>query len=286
MVKLCIMDARKTAYRAGILQQRLRRQTARAIADYAMIQDGDRIMACMSGGKDSHAMLEILLALRARAPVHFDIFAVVLDQGHPGFDAAALRDYFDGRQIAHRIVFQDTYKIVKRTIPEGKTMCGLCSRLRRGVLYRIAEEEGADKIALGHHADDMMETFFMNMFFGGALKTMPPKLQSGGGQVVIRPLAYCRERDIAEYAAGREFPIIPCNLCGGADGARVRMKKMLAEWERAHPGRVQNIFRAMGNIAPSHMLDRKLFDFAAAPQNGAGEKVQHTNQGEPIHVFF
>lgn len=279
------MDARKAAYRTGILQQRLRRQTARAAADYAMLQDGDRVMACISGGKDSHTMLDILLALRVRAPIRFEVFAVLLDQGHPGFDAAPLRRYLDSRQIAHRIVFQDTYKTVKRTIPEGKTMCGLCSRLRRGVLYRIAEEENADKIALGHHADDIMETFFMNMFFGGSLKAMPPKLISDRGLVVIRPLAYCRERDIAEYAAAREFSIIPCNLCGGAEGARAKMKNMLAEWERAHPGRVQNIFRALGNIAPSHMLDRNLFNFAA-PQNGAGEEFQYPNQGEPVHVFY
>ncbi|MGI9307460.1 MAG: tRNA 2-thiocytidine(32) synthetase TtcA [Gammaproteobacteria bacterium] len=276
------MDLRKAAYRTGVLQQRLRRHAGRAISDYAMVADGDKIMACMSGGKDSHAMLDILLSLQKRAKTRFSIVAVVLDQGHPGFDDSALRAYLESREVPHRIVFQDTFSVVKRTIPEGKTMCGLCSRLRRGILYHIAEETGADRIALGHHADDIMETFFMNMFYGGALKAMPPKLTGVRGHSVIRPLAYCRERDIAEYAAARAFPIIPCNLCGGLEGARARMKKMLGEWERAHPGRVENIFRALGNAAPSHLLDKTLFDFSAAA--GGETKISFSAQGETANA--
>ena len=255
-------DYRKQKHHSGILQQRLRRQVSRAIADYAMIEEGDRVMACLSGGKDSHAMLDILLALQARAPIHFEVFAVVLDQGHPGFDANILARHCAQIGVALRIVQQDTYSIVKRVIPAGATMCGLCSRLRRGVLYRIAGEEHADKIALGHHADDIVETFFMNMFFGGKLKAMPPKLFSDDQQqVVIRPLAYCREKDLAQYAARRNFPIIPCNLCGATGGgARVQMKKMLGEWEAKHPGRIQNIFRSLQNVVPSHLLDGHLFN--------------------------
>ena len=255
-------DYRKQKHHSGILQQRLIRQVSRAIADYAMIEEGDRVMACLSGGKDSHAMLDILLALQARAPIHFEVFAVVLDQGHPGFDANILAQHCAQIGVALRIVQQDTYSIVKRVIPAGATMCGLCSRLRRGVLYRIAGEEQADKIALGHHADDIVETFFMNMFFGGKLKAMPPKLFSDDQQrVVIRPLAYCREKDLAQYAARRNFPIIPCNLCGATGGgARVQMKKMLGEWEAKHPGRIQNIFRSLQNVVPSHLLDGHLFN--------------------------
>jgi tRNA 2-thiocytidine biosynthesis protein TtcA len=218
--------------------------------------------------------------------VNFDIVAVVVDQGHPGFDSSLLERYFEKIKVPFRIVFQDTYTVVKRVIPDGATTCGLCSRLRRGILYRVAGEEGATKIALGHHADDIMETFFMNLFFGGVLKAMPPRLSSDKDRhVVIRPLAYCRERDIADYAARREFPIIPCNLCGATGGgARASTKKMLNKWESQHPGRVQNIFRALQNVTPSHLLDGRLFDFIGAG-NEADAVPLPPLQGEIIHVF-
>lgn len=257
---------RKQRYEAGILQQRLRRQVGQAIGDYAMLTEGDRVMVCVSGGKDSHALLELLRRLQPAAPIRFELLAVLIDQGQPGFCAKDITRYFKNAGVNFRLVQENTYSIVTRVVPAGKTTCALCSRLRRGVLYRVAAEEGATKIALGHHADDIIETLFLNMFYGGALKAMPPLLRSDDGRhVVIRPLAYCRERDLAAYAAHWRFPIIPCNLCGAdGGGARRQIKKLLADWERAAPGRINNIFSALANVAPSHLLDRALFDFEGA----------------------
>jgi tRNA 2-thiocytidine biosynthesis protein TtcA len=265
------VDPRKHAFETNKLRKRLRRLVGEAIADYAMIDEGDRVMVCLSGGKDSYALLDILLTLKDAAPVRFDVIAVNLDQKQPGFPAHVLPAYLESRGVAHRIVEQDTYSVVKRVIPEGGTMCSLCSRLRRGALYRVASEIGATKIALGHHRDDLMATFFLNLFFGGTLKTMPPKLASDDGRhVVIRPLAYVRERDLARYAVAMQFPIIPCNLCGSQEHLQRRqVGEMLRDWERRSPGRVESIFRAMGNVAPSHLLDRALFDFRAVEAGGA-----------------
>ena len=245
------------------LQKRLRREVGRAIDDYRMIADGDRIMVCLSGGKDSYTMLDMLLQLRDKAPIRFELIAVNLDQKQPDFPEHVLPDYLTELGVAHHIIERDTYSIVKRVIPEGKTMCGLCSRLRRGILYRFAAEHGVDKIALGHHRDDIIETLFLNMFYGGTLKAMPPKLLSDDKQhVVIRPLAYCAERDIERYAAIREFPIIPCNLCGSQNHLqRQAIKEMLRGWKRQHPGRIQNIFRSIQNVAPTQLADRDLIDF-------------------------
>jgi tRNA 2-thiocytidine biosynthesis protein TtcA len=256
---------RKRVYEANKLEKRLRRLVGQAIADFEMLRPGDRVMVCLSGGKDSYGLLELLTKLRDAAPLEFEIVAVNLDQRHPGFPEHLLPEYLSRRGIPFRIERQDTYSVVKRVIPEGKTMCGLCSRLRRGVLYRVAKEIGATKIALGHHRDDILETFFLNLFFGGKLKAMPPKLGSDDGEhVVIRPLAYVRETDLAAYAEAQKFPIIPCNLCGSQENLqRVQARAMLAEWERRYPGRVESIFRALTNVAPSHLLDRNLFDFTA-----------------------
>ncbi len=264
-------DPRKQRVDAGKLQQRLRRLTGKAIGDYDMIGAGDRVMVCLSGGKDSYTLLEMLMSLRERAPVDFELVAVHLDQKQPGYPPEIMRDYLAGLDLEHHIIEQDTYQVVKRVVPEGRTMCGLCSRLRRGILYRFAAEHGITRIALGHHRDDIVETLFLNMFFGSKLKGMPPKLLSDDGRhVVIRPLAYCREADIERYAAAREFPIIPCNLCGSQDGLqRVRVKAMLAEWEREQPGRVENVFRALQNVVPSHLADGALFDFAALGTDAA-----------------
>jgi len=247
------------------LEKQLRHKVGQAIADYHMIDDGDRIMVCLSGGKDSYALLDMLLALQKRAPVLFDLVAVNLDQKQPGFPEHILPEYLDGVGVEYRIVAEDTYRIVKEKLQAGKTMCSLCSRLRRGILYRIAGEIGATKIALGHHMDDMVETLFLNMFYGSRLKTMPPKLVSDDRRnIVIRPLAYCREKDLARYADFRQFPIIPCNLCGTQTNLqRVQIKKMLMEWEQESPHRVVNIFRSMQHVTRSHMLDTDLYDFAA-----------------------
>lgn len=246
------------------LQTYLRRLVGQAIADYNMIEAGDRVMVCLSGGKDSYTLLDILLNLQQRAPIDFEILAVNLDQKQPGFPIDVLPAYLESLGVTYRIVEQDTYSVVKRVIPEGKTMCSLCSRLRRAALYRVAEEEGATKIALGHHRDDIVETLFLNMFYAGQLKAMAPKLLSDDGQhVVIRPLTYCAESDIAAYAELRNFPIIPCNLCGSqANLQRSQVKQMLQTWEAEHPGRIESLFTSLQNIAPSHLADRELFDFA------------------------
>jgi tRNA 2-thiocytidine biosynthesis protein TtcA len=256
-------DPRKAEFEANKLRKRLRRQVGEAIGDFALIEPGDRVMVCLSGGKDSYALLDILLSLKDRAPIGFEVIAVNLDQKQPGFPADVLPRYLETRGVPHRIVTQDTYSVVKRVIKEGGTMCSLCSRLRRGVLYRVAGEIGATKIALGHHRDDIVETLFLNMFFGARLKAMPPKLKSDDGKhVVIRPLAYCAERDIARYARGREFPIIPCKLCGSQDNMKRReVKAMLASWEKEDPGRTDRLFRSLQNVTASHLADRALFDF-------------------------
>lgn len=253
----------KQRYEFNKLQKRLRRLTGEAIADFGMIEAGDKVMVCLSGGKDSFALLDILLSLRLNAPIEFEIVAVNLDQKQPGFPEDVLPGYLTRRQVPFHIIEQDTYSIVKRVVPEGKTTCGLCSRLRRGLLYRYASENGITKIALGHHRDDILETFFLNLFFGGTLKAMPPKLLSDNVEhIVIRPLAYCRERDIESYARIREFPLIPCNLCGSqVNLQRQAMKDMLRDWEKRYPGRVETIFTALQNVAPSQLADRKLFDF-------------------------
>jgi len=258
---------RKESYEANKLVKRLRRLTGQAITDFGMIEDGDRVMVCLSGGKDSYALLDILLYLRQHAPVRFELVAMNLDQKQPGFPARVLPDYLERLGVPFRIEEQDTYSVVKRLIPEGKTMCSLCSRLRRGVLYRVAGELGATKIALGHHRDDILETFLLNLFYGGQLKAMPPKLRSDDGRhVVIRPLAYCEEADLAAYAQLRQFPIIPCNLCGSQDNLkRAEMKALLRDWEKHHRGRVETMLNSLRHVRPSHLLDRKAFDFDRLP---------------------
>lgn len=245
------------------LKGRLEHQVGKAIADFNMIEAGDVVMVCLSGGKDSYSLLDILSNLKKRAPVDFELIAMNLDQKQPGFPEHVLPQYLDSIGIKYHIENQDTYSIVKEKIPEGKTTCSLCSRLRRGVIYRVAHELGANKIALGHHRDDMIETFFLNLFFSGKLKSMPPKLVTDkGDQVVIRPLAYCAEKDIARYARQMEFPLIPCNLCGSQENLqRQNIKQMLQQWESQYPGRTQAMFTAMQNVAPSHLLDSELFDF-------------------------
>lgn len=245
--------------------KRLRRQVGQAITDYGMIRDGDRVMVCLSGGKDSYTMLDVLLMLRDVAPVRFELLAVNLDQKQPGFPEHVLPEYLRARGVPFHVIEQDTYSVVKRVVPEGKTMCSLCSRMRRGALYAFAEANGYNKIALGHHRDDMVATFFLNLFFNARIASMPPKLKSDNGKhVVIRPLAYVREADIVEYATARAFPIIPCNLCGSQEQLqRKQVRRMMAEWDARYPGRVEHVFSAMQNIAPSQMADRKLFDFMA-----------------------
>ncbi|MDR1424427.1 MAG: tRNA 2-thiocytidine(32) synthetase TtcA [Azoarcus sp.] len=256
------------------LEKWLLRQAGRAIADYNMIGEGDTVMVCVSGGKDSFTLLACLMALRERAPVGFRIVAMNLDQRQPGFPADVLPAYFEKIGVEYRIVTEDTYSIVKNKIPEGKTTCSLCSRLRRGIIYRTARELGATRIALGHHRDDIMETLFLNMFFGGRIKAMPPKLRSDdGNNVIIRPLAYCSEADIARYARAREFPIIPCNLCGTQENAqRQQIKTMLHEWNRLHPGRIESLASSLKNVVPSHLGDSRLFDFAHLERNTDGAR--------------
>ena len=257
---------------ANKLAKRLRRQVGQAIADYNMIEDGDRIMVCLSGGKDSYTLLDILRQLQVKAPVRFELVAVHLDQKQPDYDATILPQYLRSIGMPFQVIEQDTYSVVKRVVPEGKTMCGLCSRLRRGALYAHAERGGFTRLALGHHRDDIVETLFLNMFHQATLKAMPPKLQSDDGKhVVIRPLAYCRESDIAEYAALRAFPIMPCNLCGSQETLqRKAVKQMLQDWERKFPGRIENVFRALTTVAPSQLADRELFDFVALGSRATG----------------
>src|SRR3954468_5021290 len=263
-------DTRKADSELGKLRKRLRRLTGQAIADYSMIDANDRVMVCLSGGKDSYGLLDILLSLRRRSPQPFELVAVNLDQKQPGFPADVLPRYLEGRGIPYRIAEQDTYSVVKRLIPEGATMCSLCSRLRRGVLYRVATEIGATKIALGHHRDDLLATFFLNLFHGGKLKTMPPKLVSDDGRhVVIRPLAYVRERDLARYAEAAAFPLIPCTLCGSQEKLQRRqVGALLREWEKRFPGRIESIFNALGNVVPTHLMDRQLHDFSRLRATG------------------
>ena len=253
----------KDQYDYNKLRKRLRRQVGQAIEDYAMIEAGDRIMVCLSGGKDSYAMLDVLLGLQQSAPVDFELLAVNLDQKQPGFPEHILPEYLQSLGVPFDIIERDTYSTVMRVVPEGKTMCGLCSRLRRGILYRYAKENGYNKIALGHHRDDIVETLFLNMFHGGKLAAMPPKLLNNEGEVVvIRPLAYCKESDLTRYAEERQFPIIPCNLCGSqANMQRQNIKAMLADWERQQPGRTETIFKSIANVAPSQLADTELFDF-------------------------
>jgi tRNA 2-thiocytidine biosynthesis protein TtcA len=262
-----VADPRKRDYEAGKLAKRIRRQVGEAIADFKMIEAGDRIMVCLSGGKDSHALLDVLLSLQPKAPVRYELIAVNLDQKQPDFPAEVLPRYLEGRGVPYRIVEQDTYSVVKRVVPEGETMCALCSRLRRGALYRVAGELGATKIALGHHRDDILATFFLNLFHGGQLKAMPAKLRSDDGRhVVIRPLAYVAEADLVAYAAERLFPIIPCNLCGSQENLERRViGQMLADWQKRHPGRIESILRALSEVRPSHLLDKKLYDFSDLP---------------------
>jgi tRNA 2-thiocytidine biosynthesis protein TtcA len=263
----------RAAFEANKLERRLLRLTGQAIADFDMIEAGDRLMVCLSGGKDSYGLLDVLLKLRQRAPIHFDIVAVNLDQKQPGFPAEVLPQYLTQLGVPFHIETQDTYSIVTRVIAAGKTMCSLCSRLRRGILYRLAGELGATKIALGHHRDDIVGTFFLNLFYGGKLKGMPPKLVSDDGRhIVIRPLAYVREADLARYAQVRRFPIIPCSLCGSQDNLqRQEVKRMLADWERRHPGRVQTIFNSLTRVVPSHLADAGLFDFKGLKATGIAD---------------
>ena len=267
------------------LQKRLRRNAGRAIADYKMIEDGDRIMVCLSGGKDSYAMLDILISLQHAAPVDFELVAVNMDQKQPDFPEDVLPAYLDSLGIEYYIVEKDTFSIVREKIPEGKTTFGLCSRLRRGTLYAFAEDIGATKIALGHHRDDIVETLFLNMFYGGRLAAMPPKLKADDKRnIVIRPLAYCRERDISKFARIKAFPLIPCNLCGSQDNLqRQQIKQMLIEWEKTSPGRVNNIFRALQNVAPSQLADQNLFDFANLELDRNGERPTYAFT-DPEHV--
>jgi tRNA 2-thiocytidine biosynthesis protein TtcA len=279
-------QAHKAEFEANKLAKRLRREVGQAIADFAMIEDGDRVMVCLSGGKDSHALLDILLHLKEKAPIDFEVIAVNLDQKQPGFPAEVLPAYLDGLGVPYRIVEEDTYSIVKRVIPEGKTTCSLCSRLRRGILYRVADELGATKIALGHHRDDILATLFLNMFFAAKLKAMPPKLVSDDGRhIVIRPLAYCREQDLVAWAQLREFPIIPCNLCGSQPNLqRQQVAEMLRDWDRRFPGRIETMFNSLANVVPSHLMDAKLFDFANLKATGVPDPDGDTAIDQEIAV--
>ena len=274
VVALPQLRSERARHEQGKVQQRLRRAVGKAIADFNMIEAGDKVMVCLSGGKDSYTLLDILLALQKKAPISFEILAVNLDQKQPDFPADVLPRYLTEIGVPFHILEQDTYSVVKRVVPEGKTMCSLCSRLRRGSLYTFAAENGVTKIALGHHRDDIVETLFLNMFFGSKLKSMPPKLLSDDGRhVVIRPLAYCREADIARYAEARAFPIIPCNLCGSQEHLqRKQIKQMLEDWEQKSPGRVENVFRSLQNVVPSHLADPALFDFAGLGARAEGPR--------------
>lgn len=264
-------------YEINKLQKRLRRQMGQAIADFSMIEDGDRIMVCLSGGKDSYTLLDLLMSLQRSAPVRFELIAVNLDQKQPNFPEEVLPAWLDQLGIEYHILEKDTYSVVKELTPEGKTFCPVCSRLRRGTLYGFARRIGATKVALGHHLDDIVETLFLNLFHGATMKAMPPKLLSDDGHnVLIRPLAYCREKDIARWAEHRAFPIIPCDLCGSQDNLeRQVIKRMLADWERAHPGRVEKIARALGNVVPSHLMDAGLFDFAGLEAERTRRSADH-----------
>jgi tRNA 2-thiocytidine biosynthesis protein TtcA len=278
-------DTRRSDYEFNKLAKRIRRQVGDAIVDFGMIEEGDRVMVCLSGGKDSYGLLDILLGLQTRSPVKFELIAVNLDQKQPGFPARVLPDYLSGLGVPFRIVEQDTYSIVKRVIPEGKTKCSLCSRLRRGVLYRVAGELGATRIALGHHRDDVLATFFLNLFHAGTLKAMPAKLLSDDGRhVVIRPLAYVAEADLAAYADAKAFPIIPCTLCGSQENLQRKVVgRMLKQWEKTEPGRIQSILRALTDVRPSQLLDRKLFDFAnLKPRPAQPDIVRFRELGEPL----
>jgi tRNA 2-thiocytidine biosynthesis protein TtcA len=268
------------------LQKRLRREVGRAIADFNMIEEGDKIMVCLSGGKDSYTMLDILLSLQISAPIHFDIVAVNLDQKQPGFPEDVLPKYLTERGVPHYILERDTYSIVKELTPEGKTYCAVCSRLRRGSLYGFAQEIGATKVALGHHRNDIMATLFLNLFHGGKLKAMPPKLLSDDGKnILIRPLAYCDEKDIIEYARCKAFPIIPCNLCGSQENLqRAMINDMLRDWDQKHPGRLESIFTAIGNVAPSQLADRELFDFVSLKVNPAAEEPAAGNRLDVVNL--
>jgi tRNA 2-thiocytidine biosynthesis protein TtcA len=288
-ISIAPRDPRKAQFEAAKLAKRLRRQVGEAIADFNLIEQGDRVMVCLSGGKDSYGLLDVLLALKDKAPVRFEIVAVNLDQKQPGFPAQVLPAYLESRGVEFRIVEQDTYSVVQRVIPEGKTKCSLCSRLRRGVLYRVARELGATKIALGHHRDDILATFFLNLFYGGQLKAMPAKLVSDDGKhTVIRPLAYVAEDDLAVYAELKGFPIIPCTLCGSQENLqRKTVRQMLTEWERRNPGRIESILRALSQVRPSHLLDRRIFDFAGLAPTGVADPegdwaVDQPQIGEPL----
>ncbi len=271
------IDSNKETLEFNKLQKRLRKNVGNAIVDYSMIENNDVVMACISGGKDSFAMLDILLKLKEVAPIKFDVIAVNLDQKQPGFPEHILPEYFKSLNIPYYIVDKDTYSVVKEKIPEGKTTCGLCSRLRRGTLYSFAEKIGATKIALGHHLDDIVETMFLNMFHGARLKAMPPKLRSDDGRnVVIRPLTYCRETDLIQYAEHRDFPIIPCNLCGSQENLqRQSIKAMLMDWDKKTPGRVEQVFKSIQNVSPSQLADRELFDFINLPIDREGEREEY-----------
>jgi len=271
------MNIAKKRYSDNKLTKRLERNTAQAIIDFNMIDEGDRVMVCLSGGKDSFTLLDILMALQKRAPVRFELLAVNMDQKQPGFPQHVLPEYARQIGVPFHVIEQDTYSVVKRLIPEGKTTCSLCSRMRRGALYRFAAENGITRIALGHHRDDIIETLFLNLFYGGRIKAMPPKLLSDGGEhVVIRPLAYCSEQDIARYATTRAFPIIPCDLCGSQPNLqRQAIKEMLTQWKKNHPGRIENIFRAIGSVTPSHLADHELFDFINLKSPGEEPGEEH-----------
>ena len=282
-------NSRKVKFETDKLAKRIRRQVGGAIVDFGMIEEGDRVMVCLSGGKDSYGLLDLLLSLRIKSPVKFELVAVNLDQKQPGFPERVLPEYLEALGVPFRIVEQDTYSIVKRVIPEGKTLCALCSRLRRGVLYRVAGELGATKIALGHHRDDVLATFFLNLFHAGTLKAMPAKLLSDDGRhVVIRPLAYVAEADLAAYAEAKAFPIIPCTLCGSQENLQRKVVgRMLKQWEKTEPGRIQSILRALTDVRPSQLLDRKLFDFAGLHPSARHEEqevkiMQFRELGEPL----